>query len=556
LRVRRRLSIWIALCLLLIATAIPSAAHANLIDSVPRANSTLASAPQTLELVFTEPLEPAFIRLTLLDASGSARRLDDLQIAPHTPNIVRAAFPNGLRDGLYTVSWRVVSAADGHATEGAYTLTVGRTLFGSAQPSASQPPVTASVALSAVAVRWLNLLSLSLLIGGLGFALWVAPEGVSRRWLFAGWLLAGLGGALMLLNQGAVVADAALFSAESLSGAGQVIGGTAYGWAWWGRMAAWGLIGAVLWRGGGKRAWMLALGLGVAMVFAHALNSHAAARVDHPEAVLFDVLHVLAAALWIGGLAAFLNALWRGRNNPQLPVSATLMTLRFSAVARLCVLALAVSGLYSAWLHVGGLEPLGATSYGLALTLKNLLFIAMLLLAAVNLFLTAPALKAGKPGWVGLLRWLIALELLLAGGVLLGSAWMTSDAPAGEAYRFQQAAARPVVPASTNIFEMQILDDRMIHFSAEPGTVGENTFNLTLFNADGTPLDDASRVSLRFIHLDNQVGESVLQADSQGYGTYSAVGSNLSVPGAWRVRLSVRQPGQFDIVTDFDLTIP
>jgi len=65
-------------------------AHAHLISSVPAANAD-AVAPSDLTMHFTEPLEPAFSRITLTDTSGR----------PATPDAstveARVRYPTGMR---------------------------------------------------------------------------------------------------------------------------------------------------------------------------------------------------------------------------------------------------------------------------------------------------------------------------------------------------------------------------------------------------------------------------------------------------------------------------
>lgn len=523
---------------------LPTAAHANLIDSTPSPGTTLQTAPQTLQLTFTEPLEPAFLRLRLFDSTGAVLPLSEITVQPDSPVTATAIFPPDLPHGLYTISWRVVSAADGHATEGAFTFAIGVRF----QDSSSNQPIF-TVSSMAVLSRWINLWSFALLIGGIGFALFVSSD-VPHHWL-----MVGVGGLLMLLNQAAISADVEFFSPEHFSATGQLLNGTAFSSAWFVRMGAWLGIGVLLWQVTARNGLLIAAALSLVMVYGHALTSHAAAKPQYPEAVFLDVIHVLGSSLWVGGLATFIIVLWRTRQNPDRTAIASRLTDQFSRLARLCVLALALTGLYSAWLHVGGLEPLPVTSYGRALSVKNVLLVAMLMLAAINFLMTSRRLRAGQNTWVFILNGLVVMELCLAGGVIFASAWMTSDMPAGEAYRIAQAAEAPDL-SPTSFFDMQVVEDKMIHVDITPFAVGENEFIITLYNPDGSPMIDASRVGLRFTHLDNLVGESTIRAEHQGFGVYRVTGANLSVPGDWQIRLSVRQPGQFDVVTDIEVSLP
>ncbi|MCU0476600.1 MAG: copper resistance protein CopC [Anaerolineae bacterium] len=533
------------LAIVLAVLATPAHAHANLIDSSPSPGATLFTPPSGITLTFTEPVEVGFARLRVFDSGGAPLTMGTIGATPNMANSITSALPPDLPDGLYTVSWRVVSAADGHATEGAFTFGIGEVMVAGGGAIALGAPVVDGVA---VAVRWLNLVSLGALVGWVGFRLWVLPT-VSRRLFWGAWLMVGLTSGLVLLNQAATVTDRALWSAEAVGAVPALLTESAFGRAWVLRVLAWGALALVLRAGGGGR-WLLVVPV-VVLAYAQALTSHAAAVVaERPEAVWLDMLHVLAMGAWVGGLAAFSVSLRRGTP----PQEASGLTDRFSGVARMAVGVLAITGLYSAWLHVGAPEPLTQTSYGLALTVKNVLLGAMLLLAGVNLVWTGGRLRQGKAEWVGILRGLVAFELVLGVGVLGGSAWMTSDMPAAEAYRLQQGAVQPALSASS-FFEMQTVEDQMLHLDIVPAEVGQNTFTITLFNPDGTPMVDATRVSLRFTHLPNLVGESTLQLEHVGFGAYRAEGANLSVPGDWRVRLTVRQPGRFDLVTDFAVEI-
>ena len=114
-----RLALWALLAGLLLR-APPAAAHAFLDHAEPRVGSTVDSAPPAVTLTFTEPIEPAFSRVEVLDASG--KRIDTP--APEHPHsdVLRLSLP-ALSPGRYTVHWAVVSV-DTHPTEGSFTFSV------------------------------------------------------------------------------------------------------------------------------------------------------------------------------------------------------------------------------------------------------------------------------------------------------------------------------------------------------------------------------------------------------------------------------------------------
>ena len=98
----------------------PARAHAFLDHAEPRVGSTVAAPPTAATLVFTEPIEPAFSHIEVLDAEG--RRVDVGSPEHPAPDKLSVHLP-GLGPGTYTVHWAVVSV-DTHATEGSFKFTV------------------------------------------------------------------------------------------------------------------------------------------------------------------------------------------------------------------------------------------------------------------------------------------------------------------------------------------------------------------------------------------------------------------------------------------------
>jgi methionine-rich copper-binding protein CopC len=100
----------------------PAFAHAHLVKSAPAKGAVLRTAPTTLTLWFSEPLEPAFSTIEVFDQAG--QRVDDGKAAldPADPKVLRIAL-KPLAAGGYKVVWRVVSI-DTHKTDGDFAFTV------------------------------------------------------------------------------------------------------------------------------------------------------------------------------------------------------------------------------------------------------------------------------------------------------------------------------------------------------------------------------------------------------------------------------------------------
>lgn len=218
-------------------------------------------------------------------------------------------------------------------------------------------------------------------------------------------MLAGAAGLLLvsatayLLVQTASMAGdwAAATDPELLGG---VLMDSAMGWAVCARLlaAAAALALALSARPGHAAcAWLSLLGGGALLSFAwtgHGAASEGPGGMVHLAA---DLLHLLAAGVWIGALAAL--ALLVRRPTPSVAGLEALhgALAGFAGPGSAAVAVIVASGLVNSWFLVGpaSLAALLTTDYGLVLTAKVVLFLLMLGLAARNRFRHTPALARG-----------------------------------------------------------------------------------------------------------------------------------------------------------------
>jgi putative copper resistance protein D len=99
-----------------------------------------------------------------------------------------------------------------------------------------------------------------------------------------------------------------------------------------------------------------------------------------------DILHLVAAAAWLGGLVPFVILLGYLRRSDRAGWTAIagLISRRFSNLGIFAVGTLLASGVTNASFLVGDTQGLTGTGYGRLLMLKILLFVGMVCLAAVN----------------------------------------------------------------------------------------------------------------------------------------------------------------------------
>ena len=97
-------------------------------------------------------------------------------------------------------------------------------------------------------------------------------------------------------------------------------------------------------------------------------------------AVFSDTIHVLAMALWLGGLVV-LAVVTLGRD---ATLQARDAVERFSRVALACIIALVVTGGFQTWRQVGSLDALRSTDFGRILVVKLVLVALVIVFAAFS----------------------------------------------------------------------------------------------------------------------------------------------------------------------------
>ncbi|GAA1978116.1 cytochrome c oxidase assembly protein [Isoptericola halotolerans] len=166
--------------------------------------------------------------------------------------------------------------------------------------------------------------------------------------------------------------------------------------------------------------------LPVAALSMQSTTGHAAGAADHYLAIGAMWLHLMGAALWVGGLAALVVLILLRRDD----VTAVAVT-RYSPVAAWCLVAVAVSGIVNSWIRMEGLDDL-ATRYGVLLLAKAALTVVLGVLGLAHRRLVVGRLAAG-PDHAGTHRRLfwrfLAVELLVIGAVSGVAVALGSTAP-------------------------------------------------------------------------------------------------------------------------------
>ncbi|MFF6802451.1 copper resistance protein CopC [Streptomyces sp. NPDC012616] len=379
-RVRMLVLLFLAVAGVLLAGAGPASAHAALTGSDPAQGVVVDKAPTQVTLTFSETVSMNDDSLRVLDPKGA--RVDDGKPSEVSGTTYAVQLHSGLPDGTYTVTYQVVSA-DSHPVAGAYTFSIG-------SPSETSVSVSGQGAGGGVVGRlygfgrYVSYAGFLVMVGGAAFVLacWQRGTGLRslQRLVVSGWLAMTAATLFLLLLRGSYSRSGTLGDVFDLDLLGEALQ-TKTGAALVSRLlllAAAALFIAVLFGAYDKRedeekrdlTFGLAIGgtvVAAGLAASWAMAEHASTGLQPGIAMPVDVLHLLAVATWLGGLAALLVALYRAPADRPVDAAAA---RRFSQVAFGSVLVVVATGVYQSWRQLGSWSAFTDTRYGQLLLVK------------------------------------------------------------------------------------------------------------------------------------------------------------------------------------------
>lgn len=619
------LALWLAFALPQVASA-----HAILLRSDPAKDSLLRQAPSQVRMWFSEDLNPVLTTAVVINAASQRVDNNDAHISPADPREMDVTLHPHLQPSVYIVLYRTHSADDGHILRGSFLFKLagpdgtvpslapgaipGEDLLGGNLTSQNSGQFDGAALFNLVMI---TLVELGAVFWG-GAVLWAVfvlqltenangeqkaiNERVQQRFdrLFAVptllvLLIADIGIVLgQALNATGGTWNVSLTLLVELATSGRF--GT-----WW--MAREVIIGLALLLAlslflfkerprivRAAQPWLNFI-LALALFLAIAMSSHASAVSNDllPYAVLDDWLHLLAAALWVGGMlylaTTYLPVIQR---LPMTERARNLLTILpyYSPLALAGVVVLALTGPLSATFRFTSWDQLFSTAYGRTLIVKILLVGGLIITSAYHVGLLRPRLRkelkkyalaverlyttratagaeessraeklisrqvemrqgrlAGKTQHLmKILRW----EPVLGVGVLICVGLMNvfggTLVPAG-------AAQQPPPTGGTNagqpLHQTVATSDKKFSVTLDinPNRFGSNLFTVTVVDTPTGKVTTNVGVALYTTMLDMDMGTDSVNLLPDGKGHFSANG-DLSMGGHWQVRIQIRTPDQ------------
>jgi copper transport protein len=403
-------------CLLAPAGA---AAHASLQESVPADGTVVEVAPDEVVLEFSGRVSAG---------SGSIRVFapdeQEVQVGAPTPTdgtrITQRIDASAA--GTYGVSY-VVASEDGHVINGATTFSVGEPSTGTGSGAAASreaATVPRSLQLAFSATRLVEILALLVVAGGGLFACIVAPSWRPRL------LVPGLVMLLAAYAAAFVVTSAILHGGMGDAFAGDALRSTAD--TAFGRTSALRSIVALVALGPvlllrSRVALTMLTRVAMSIVFVGlaaslSITGHAVTTEPVWLRLPLDMVHVVAAAIWLGGLVQVALL---------APFATTYVAqvVRFSHLAFASVAALLATGVYATWAELGtDLGGLVDSTYGRLILAKLALYLGVMPLAYNNMRVFVPAIRRRPEDAPQMLRQYAWRELALVVVVVALTVWL------------------------------------------------------------------------------------------------------------------------------------
>ncbi len=555
----------IVLAALVVCAALASSAsaHAYLVKTSPAASRILDTPPKQVALTYDEAVEPRFAIISVTNAAGRQETTGPVSRSPADPDTLVVPLRPNLPEGWYLIYWRAISV-DGHPVQGAFTYAVGPNP--GPAPQFSVPHISATAVTPQLLItRWLMFALVMSAIGLLALRLAIARPvvrrrpGASLRPLSIAFIVTSILGLIAIpVYLDFAIANDSLRSVFDLGALVPLYRVTAFGRGYVDLELCFALFCVAGWialwvdRPDRERRSVAELAAGVGAVLGAAAVLEIPGAVGHAGqtsprglSLLFDLIHLSAGSVWLGGLIGLL-VLWFTLGSTNRARALGVVVPRFSNVALVSVILLIASGTGSTIVHMPAINALWETSYGVAILVKIGLLSAALVFGAINLLRTTPSLVAGERdparGDAGarMLRRTVSGEVILIGGAVFAAAVLSSLPPPPPSFALQNSALAKVGPGrvaasvTENGYKLQVLVTP--NKAAAP-----DSFALRI-TKNGAPVRGAD-VTLTFNHTEMEMPQQEYQLKETLPGVYSRSAPALVMVGRWALGFNVTPPG-------------
>ncbi|PLS05504.1 copper resistance CopC/CopD family protein [Bacillus halotolerans] len=517
---------WIILLLFLVFLPKTSFAHAYIVKSSPGENSELKSAPAQVEIEFNEPVEEGFHYIKVYNSDGDRVDTDKTEIKKDNNHIMTVKLKKNLPHDVYRAEWNAVSA-DGHPVSGVIPFSIGKADGGFSSQKTSGSALNPGTA----ADRAILYTAFSLFIGTVFFHLfWYKGDGKklakrTKRLLVISVTVLGLALLLQLPIQTKANAGGGWSNAFQPGYMKETLFETAGGTIW--------MIQAVLYvllvlsaipvlrkkRFASFVYWTAPLIFFFGLLLAKAFTGHAAVVEEKTVGILMDFLHLSAASIWIGGIAAIVLLLSQEWRQPDKTLAWETVK-RFSPWALTAVGVILFSGLLNGFFIIRSMDSLFHTAYGQALLVKSGLFVLMLILGGIHFLLTRKR-QGSKITRTLKAEWAIGIAVLITAAVFT-------------------SLPSPPEPAPEPFYQTKAIENgQNVSLSISPNQPGKNVFELRVTDHNRDPVKNIQQITLTVYKtgLSGNKNKSTFQLKEKTDGIFQTENLSINEKGNWKIKV-------------------
>jgi len=594
------LIVTIVLSIVFVIPNIPNSyGHAFVEKSDPAQGQSLATQPSKIDVYFSDLVDIRYSQLKVLNSSGNEVQQKDLHYINNDQSTLSVSLPSGLKDGIYTITTKVLDQTDGHVTKDGIVFAIGQAIpqnLSSLTTSNNYQEVSIPEAIA----RFPALVG-QVMVVGISFAtLWLWGPISRIPWLGnsltetrtridTNMLKLAVIGSIIILSSGIAMIAVQAYSINA--GILDAIS-TKFGSIWIIRMIAssvlFGLSFTMYHRIKKSntippKSHVLGLfGIGLVVLATTSLISHGAATGKILPLIL-DFIHNVVASLWIGGVI-YIAFIFMPKIKQLVDQNISVPTLsilipRFSTITITILGAIAITGPFLLYSLENNLALTLASTYGKILIVKLSLAASMIALGAYNQMiihkqafnttkiLVSKSITAertyesktilSKFSKTTRIESIIGLALIASVAVLVDSGVPSSEFQ-NQLQSIQQqnvfALATPdnTIPNNALTETKFVENGSRVVLTINPFSTGNNDFKISFLDSNKNPIDMKS-VQLRLMQVDKVIGPITINAQQVSTGVFSA-NTAFGFPGHWNARVEGVQnkENSLNLVASYD----
>lgn len=534
-------------------------AHATPVTYTPDAGVTELSTPSSISIRFTERIEVGASSLTVYGPQEQTVNVGKGTLDESDERVFSVPITDA-GEGVYTVSWQVVSVDDGHFTKGAFSFLVdatGKTFEG----DAGGVEISYSSKLPEAVLDFLKLIGESIFLASLLFLVCIfTPLHRKRNQLLEelqdtlsavfthlvtiAFLLLSFGGVCIIVQKSLELASLQSISfAEALSIYLRSSVGTFLALT----LVMSGLF-FLIWIVFRKRLFVspspvVLATLGVIIIgimYLQSEISHAAASLFLPNLSVFvTFVHLAAKEFMVGGVCLLLVlflVLVRHKRMGFYPVLAA----RFDLYASIALFFAGISGAYISWLHLKHANNLVATQWGVLFIILLLATCAFGASRLLHQFVVHPRM-GNSVSMRKLLSITLPCEVAIALLVLFYSGYISITTP-------------PFIVEQYGYEETIQSEDIAITLRVHP--YEHEAFKIEFADTQTGETIDPQALTVLAYNPEKNIGPNVLQTEKRHIGGYVFLRNDLTPSGPWEITVIADRPEGYDAHAEFEVQYP